>query len=449
MGGEGWQRVTLGDVADIMHGFAFSGRSIHDSPLGDVLLTPGNFAVGGGFQGTTFKYYRGEVPADYVLPAGTLIVTMTDLSKNADTLGYPALVPAPPEGKRFLHNQRLGRVAIRSGVAVNARFLYYVLCSKNYRDEVLAGATGTTVRHTSPGRIKAFSFDLPPLPEQKRIAHILGTLDDKIELNRRMCQTLEEMARALFKSWFVDFDPVRAKAEGRQPAGMDAATAALFPDSFVDSELGPIPRGWEVKALGDVAELRRDTVDPRKAPETEYRHFSIPSFDNGQKAVVEAGSGIQSNKYVIPGHGAVLISKLNPGIPRVWLVVAPGENAVCSTEFLVSVPGPSWSSAHLYGQLTEEGFQAAFAARARGTTGSHQRVTPADFLTMPVVVPPCGVAALFTSAAEPQLALTERCRGQNAALAAARDVLLPRLLSGVGHVDSMDAVGGQAGRADA
>lgn len=96
---------------------------------------------------------------------------------------------------------------------------------------------------------------LPPLPEQRRIAKILGDLDDKIELNRKMNETLEQMARALFKSWFVDFDPVRAKMEGRTPTGMDAATAALFPDRLVDSELGPIPEGWEVKALGEVVDI--------------------------------------------------------------------------------------------------------------------------------------------------------------------------------------------------
>ena len=103
-----------------------------------------------------------------------------------------------------------------------------------------------------------FMFDpvqVPPLSEQRAIAHILGTLDDKIELNRRMNETLEAMARALFKSWFVDFDPVRAKAEGRQPFGMNAATAALFPNSFQDSPLGKIPRGWKAVPLPEVVEI--------------------------------------------------------------------------------------------------------------------------------------------------------------------------------------------------
>ena len=135
----------------------------------------------------------------------------------------------------------------------------------------MASATGTTVKHTSPNRILAFKFKLPPPYEQKAIAHILGTLDDKIELNRRMNETLEAMARAIFKSWFVDFDPVRAKAEGRQPEGMDADTAALFPDSFEDSPQGKIPKGWRVP--GNSATLvsnRRIGVDPFHAAGNSY-----------------------------------------------------------------------------------------------------------------------------------------------------------------------------------
>jgi type I restriction enzyme S subunit len=119
------------------------------------------------------------------------------------------------------------------------------MCCQDFRDEVLASATGTTVKHTSPERIKRFRFRLPPLPEQRAIAHILGTLDDKIELNRRMNETLEAMARAIFKSWFVDFDPVRAKAEGREPE-LPKHLSALFPRRFQGAEPGQIPEGWRV-----------------------------------------------------------------------------------------------------------------------------------------------------------------------------------------------------------
>jgi type I restriction enzyme S subunit len=112
-------------------------------------------------------------------------------------------------------------------------------------------AIGATMPNLNEGIIRSFPFQIPPLHEQHAIAHILGTLDDKIELNRRMNETLEAMAQALFKSWFVDFDPVRAKAEGRD-SGLPKHIANLFPDSFEDSELGEIPKGWEVKTLGEM-----------------------------------------------------------------------------------------------------------------------------------------------------------------------------------------------------
>ena len=113
MGGE-WQDCTLGDLIDVKHGFAFQGEFIHDEPLGDILLTPGNFAIGGGFKGDKFKYYDGTVPDDFVLEEGDLLVTMTDLSKQSDTLGFPAVVPSRSDGRRYLHNQRLGKVQLKT-----------------------------------------------------------------------------------------------------------------------------------------------------------------------------------------------------------------------------------------------------------------------------------------------------------------------------------------------
>ena len=196
------------------------------------------------------------MPEEFVLCEGDLLVTMTDLSKEADTLGYPALVPIDAKNRRYLHNQRLGKVLLKGDQDVDTRYLFYIMCSSEYRHEVLASATGTTVKHTSPDRIKQFRFSIPPLPEQRSIAHVLGTLDDKIELNRRMNETLEEMARALFKSWFVDFDPVRAKMEGRwrrgeSLPGLPADLYDLFPNRLVPSELGEIPDGWDVKRPGE------------------------------------------------------------------------------------------------------------------------------------------------------------------------------------------------------
>ena len=130
-----WKKKPLAAVIDVKHGFAFSGENIRDEPPGDILLTPGNFAIGGGFKGDKFKYFDGEIPEDYVLDEGDLLVTMTDLSKQADTLGYPAFVPKPRRF-RFLHNQRLGKILIKPDAELDQRFLFYLLRTAEYRHEV-------------------------------------------------------------------------------------------------------------------------------------------------------------------------------------------------------------------------------------------------------------------------------------------------------------------------
>lgn len=156
-----WSVLDLERLVEVKHGFAFSGNHIHDYPSGDILLTPGNFAIGGGFKEAKYKYYDGCVPEGFVLDQHDLLITMTDLSKAADTLGFPSFIPAGPGNKRYLHNQRLGKVIITQPEIVSPFFLYWLFCSDSYRDEILASSTGTTVKHTSPSRIKAFRTALP------------------------------------------------------------------------------------------------------------------------------------------------------------------------------------------------------------------------------------------------------------------------------------------------
>ncbi|MGK7958141.1 MAG: restriction endonuclease subunit S [Crocosphaera sp.] len=157
---KGWEVIKLEKLIDIKHGYAFKGEFFSTEPQGDILLTPGNFAIGGGFKEDKFKYYVGEVPDEYILQEGDLLVTMTDLSKASDTLGYPAFIP-PEKEYRYLHNQRLGKIIFKSHIPVTNLYLYYLLRTDAYRHEVLASATGTTVKHTSPNRIQAFEFPFP------------------------------------------------------------------------------------------------------------------------------------------------------------------------------------------------------------------------------------------------------------------------------------------------
>lgn len=189
-----WTSHKLADLINIKHGFAFKGEYFGEDPDGPIIVTPGNFAIGGGFKEGKPKSYSGEIPDGFTLSEGDLVITMTDLSKAADTLGYAGLIPG---GKTYLHNQRIGRVYILKPEKVESNFLHYALRTNTYRHHVVAGATGTTVKHTSPTRICQYVLSLPPVSEQRAIAEMLGALDDKIAVNERISATSRGLALAL------------------------------------------------------------------------------------------------------------------------------------------------------------------------------------------------------------------------------------------------------------
>jgi len=411
-----WNETTLAQVMDIKHGFAFPGEHIRDEPPGDVLLTPGNFAIGGGFKGDKFKYFAGEVPDDYVLNEGDLVVTMTDLSKQADTLGYPALVPKP-HGLRFLHNQRVGKILIKRGAELEKSFLFYLLRTTEYRNEVLASATGTTVKHTSPGRILAHKAAIPPLAEQKAIASVLGALDDKIELNRRMNATLEAMAMVLFQSWFVDFDPVRAKLDGRQPTGLDGATAALFPSSFHESKLGHIPVGWEVGRLGDLCNLKRG----HDLPTSTRTPGSIP---------VISSSGITGTHTETNVRGPGVVTGRYGTIGKVFYVETdywPLNTTLYVENFRGNPPRFIF---HALGEVDFSDYTDKAAVPGVNRNHLHEE---------PTVLPPMEVRQAFAQIVEPLWSQNAANERQSHTLATLRDALLPKLLSGELRANEMKA----------
>jgi len=312
------------------------------------------------------------------------------------------------------------------------RYLLYALQSKKVQQEIgVNEGTGSTVSNLRIPLLEALPIPTRSLPEQRAIAHILGTLDDKIELNRRMNETLEALARALFKSWFVDFDPVRAKAEGRDP-GLPPPLADLFPDSFVDSELGEIPKGWGVRSVGDAVSLSRDALDPGDYATETFDHFSIPAFDSGRVPACDSGDSIKSQKFVVV-DGCVLVSKLNPATPRVWMAPsASTRRQVASTEFLVCVGNKTkvMSRELIYCLASSAPFIEYLTAHATGTSNSHQRVRTQDFLEYQWARPQTLLCETFTKLVNPLFARIGNIRNQSDSLAALRDTLLPKLISG-------------------
>jgi len=423
-----WSECSLGDLIDIKHGFAFSGDYISKNQGKFVLVTPGNFEIGGGFKDGSAKFFHGQYPEEYVFSPGDLVVTMTDLSKTADTLGYSAKIPGE-NGKTYLHNQRVGKVSSKSSDA-ELDFLYWVMRHTDYRRWVLSTATGSTVKHTSPSRILDYTFLLPPLPEQKAIAHILGTLDDKIELNRKTNETLEAMAKALFKSWFVDFDPVRAKAEGR-PTGLPAEISDLFPDSFEDSELGEIPSGWQCSPLADRAIYLSRGISPAYCEEGGVLVLNQKCVRDSRISFEKARRHDTTRKQIIGREVRrfdALVNSTGVGtLGRVAMMPISQEEVVVDSHVTVVRGSNEQESFFISSTLLNR--QTEIEALGEGSTGQTE-LSRVVLGSVPVIFPPPQLISAYFDFAFIIQDKIEKNDQTSVALASARDALLPKLISG-------------------
>ena len=307
----------------------------------------------------------------------------------------------------------------------NPRFVYYLLKTLD-----LAGYnSGSAQPSLNRNYIYGAQVRIPPRAEQDAIASTLDALDHRIELLRQTNTTLEVIAQALFKSWFVDFDPVRAKAEGREPDGMDAATAALFPDSFEDSPLGSIPQGWHAASLSDCMELNPQRV-LRKGSLASYLDMANAPTQGHRPAEItqrELGSG---SKFI---NGDTLLAKITPclenGKTAFVDFLADNEVGWGSTEYIVMRPKaplpPFWG----YLLARTPNFR-AFAIQAMTGTSGRQRVELGRLKQFSVAVPDDGVAEAFGKIIEPLRARIAAASSHADNLSKLRDTLLPRLISG-------------------
>ena len=308
---------------------------------------------------------------------------------------------------------------------LNSRYLKYFLVSPEMQSYMITLASSGATRNALTKRmIEDFQIPAPHIHEQRAIAHILGTLDDKVELNRRMNETLEAMAQALFKSWFVDFDPVRAKAEGRD-TGLPKEIADLFPDSFEDSELGEIPRGGKVVDFADVANHKRQNIQPdqidSKTPYIGLEHMPRKSIALSDWSFSDE---IESNKSVFT-KGDILFGKLRSYFHKVG--VAP-VNGICSTDILVLSPiKPEWFG-FVLGHASSDSF---VAYTDMGSSGTRMpRTSWESMKRYKVVLPPLAVTEYHTLQVN---LIVEKILSniyESKTLGHLRDSLLPKLLSG-------------------
>ncbi|MES2209274.1 MAG: restriction endonuclease subunit S [Chloroflexota bacterium] len=419
--------VQLGEVADLVRGVNFRPSELATESTGAVPLL------------------RATNIGDHTLDLANVIYVPTRLVREAQHLRRFDVVIAMSSGSR----KAVGRLAplrqtwdgcvgafcaaIRPKPdRIDPAYLGYVLQSADFRERIEAYAVGTAIMNLSKERLLGFRFGLPPDRVQRRIAHILGTLDDKIELNRRMSEALEAIARALFKSWFVDFDPVRAKSEGRDP-GLPPHLADLFPGSFEDSELGEIPTGWRLAPLPAVVKvnpprsLRKGVVAP-------YLDMAnMPTRGHSPDAVVDRpfGSGMRFQ------NGDTLVARITPclenGKTAYVDFLEPGQVGWGSTEYIVLRAEPPLPTEYAYCLARSDEFR-EFAIQSMTGSSGRQRV-PAESLSYFLAVSPSSeVARLFGTVVHRLLEQASMMTAQSRTLAALRDALLPDLISGVLHI---------------
>lgn len=416
-----WSLVRLSDLGEVNR-----GRSRHRPRYAEHLyggpypfIQTGDVkASGGRIAEYTQTYSDAGLAQSRLWPVGTMCITIAANIAETGILSFPACFPDSIIG--FVADDRKCDV-------------FYVEYAFRYmKRSIQYQASGSVQDNINLQTLETLEFPLPPLAEQRAIAHILGSLDDKIELNRRMNATLEATARALFQSWFVDFDPVHAKARGEQPAGMDAATAALFPDSFEESELGLIPAGWRVEPIGQALTAVGGSTPSTKEPAywedgeiswatpKDLSGLSSPVLLDTERRITQLGLR-QISSGLLP-KGTVLLSSRAPvgylAITEIPVAINQGFiGMLCDDRF------PS-----LYALFWAEHNLDVIKNRASGTT--FQEISKSNFRPILALVPPEEILRVFLAMAEPLYQQVVRNLEESRTLAETRDALLPKLVSG-------------------
>ena len=437
-----WTDVHLGDIASIFPGFGFKSKDFQ--PSGIPIVKIKNVKAGEislhSLDHVDFEFENTH--QKYLVKKGDLLITLSGNRYDGSPETWVGKVAYFGHLGKFLLNQRVAFIRANDPCHVDHRFLSYLLSSYQYQYEFISIATSSGGQaNLSSKQVNDVQLALPPYPEQKAIAHILGTLDDKIELNRQTNKTLEAMARAIFKSWFVDFDPVHAK-RARKGGGQSDANAAvlslspdildLFPDSFQDSELGEIPAGWVVSSIGELADCVGGGTPSTKNPDfwdngqnawatpKDMAALSDPILLDTARSITDAGL-VKISSGLLPGDTVLMSSRAPVGylaINCIPVAINQGFIALKCGARISPYFAINWCSENME----------QIESRASGTT--FLEISKKNFKPMFVVVPTTDLMASFTQTAKPIYEKIESNCLETNRLIKLRDTLLSKLISG-------------------
>lgn len=392
------KEYRLGDIITIKHGYAFDGEHIVQEDNGIVLVTPGNFRIGGGFQEEKCKFYSGEIPDGYVLSSGDFIVTMTDLSKTIDTLGYSALVPES-DNRVYLHNQRIGLVSFKANDCFPG-YIYFLMRTHPYQRFIANTSTGSTVHHTSPSKIYDYRFYAPSYEEQREIAERMFAYEKIIKNNQRQIKLLEETAQRLYKEWFVDL---------------------RFPGHENTKITDGVPEGWKIQTLSQISD-----VVMGQSPKSEFYN------QNGQGLPFHQGVGSYGTRFVVDKIYSTSFTRIAEAGSILFSVRAPvgrlnlTRNRVVIGRGLAAINHRLGKQSYLFYLLKEHFFKDDVI----GNGAIFASISKDELLAQQFTIPVSNLIEQFNVIVSDMDGRIAELAEQVTLLIEARDRLLPKLMSG-------------------
>jgi type I restriction enzyme S subunit len=420
------REYVLEDLVDFTNGNAFKSKDYVEKSVDTYeVLRMGYIKRGGGFKEDERKVYAPKSIVKnierFLLRKNDIVMAMTDMKDNVAILGNTALVNF---GNRFVVNQRVGVLRVKNERILDPVYLYYLTNNKTNVDELRARANSGVQVNLSTEAIKKTKYLLPPYFVQKKISFALHLLYKKIELIQDTNTTLAAIAQAIFKSWFVDFDPVHAKQQGVECAGIDTATADLFPSSFVQSELGLIPEGWTVKGLDDIATYLNGLALQKFPPQN---NESLPVIKIAQLRKGDTDGADKAGTYIKPEYivkdGDVLFSWSGTLEVDIW---CGGDGAL--NQHLFKVSSTSFSKWFYY--YWTKYYLAEFRRIAEGKATTMGHIQRAHLTNAKVLVPPLSLLKAMDNIFNPLVSKMISNAINMKTLASLRNTLLPRLMSG-------------------
>lgn len=413
---EEWKEYNLGELIELNNGFAFKSKDFVTSGIPVIKIRN---VKANRISLEDVSYVSMETALNIkctpIMPSDILI-TMTGNRKDGSIDSWVGKVALFNHEGLYLLNQRVSAIRIKHPNIVDYRYLAYFLSSFESQLYFINHSNSSGGQaNISPEIVNNYIVNLPSLQTQKRISNLLKTFDDKIELNRRINRNLEQQAQALFKAWFVDFEPFK---NGK----------------FVDSEFGRIPEGWNIVEANHFMTISKDSINPTKNPMCLYTHYSIPAFDEALTPEIQFGHKIKSNKFLVRS-GMTLFSKLNPRIKRIWFINEASDNSICSTEF-IPYESLGQNCYFLYCYLNSNMFYSQAMSLVNGATGSHQRFSPNETLKF-LFAYKKEIVEEFNVLVAPTLKEMSELSLETRKIAKLRDTLLPRLMSGELNINTI------------